>query len=104
MNFLFRSLLFLLFFALSLNLNAQTLRPVLFVSGDHLPEQTPWLTGADFFLNTNEISDGWCFRLIQFSDIPKVEDKEALKKAGIELLNYIPYKKSGHRRNCHYHC
>lgn len=56
-----------------------------------MPKQTPWLTGADFVFDTKEISAGWCFRLIQFSEIPTNENKEALHNEGIDLLNYIPY-------------
>ncbi len=36
------------------------------------------------------LSDGKLYRIIQFNEIPSNEIKQALKTAGIELLNYIP--------------
>ena len=91
MSFLLKSVLFLLFFSLSLGLKAQNPRPVLFLSGDHLPKQTLRFTQAGFDFNAKEINAGWCFRLVQFREIPTNKNKEVLHKKGIVLLNYIPY-------------
>lgn len=41
-------------------------------------------------IQKTELSDDKLYRIIQFTEIPSNEIKQALKSAGIELLNYIP--------------
>ena len=68
---------------------AQNSTPINFKSGVHIPGQN-----IDKFIAENttpeDLVNGYYYRLIQFNKIPTIAQKENLKKAGINLLNYIP--------------
>ena len=67
------------------NLNAQ--QTIRFKNGEQINTVTNNLSHA-----STEVVQGKFYRIIQFSQIPSIQDREALMKEGVELLDYLPPK------------
>lgn len=81
---------FALFFLGYLAGNAQNSKSIQFKSGDYTPENNIGKNIAQTSYINNELVNGFYYRIVQFETIPSTQQKEELKKAGIELLNYLP--------------
>jgi len=92
MNFLsfFTKALFVFFLFVCLSLSAQNNKSIQFKSGDYFPQKNIDRIVNQQNYTTDELVNGFYYRIIQFSTIPSSKQKEELKSAGIELLNYIP--------------
>ena len=83
-------LLLLAFCICNLSIQAQHDYRLLLQSGVMMPE-----ANMETFINaspvtSNEIFNGYYYRIIQFNDIPTQADKENISRAGLLLLNYVP--------------
>lgn len=62
---------------------------IMLKSGSILLEET---TDFKLVYQTNEVTQGHVYRLVQFQELPSKQDHAQIKGHGIDLVEYLPYK------------
>jgi len=82
--------IFILFIFLTFSSNAQSNKVLQLKSGDFVLENNIKNFVENPIIEPSELINNNYYRIIQFSEIPNTNQKNELKRNGIELLSYLP--------------